>query len=147
MCFSTYLEEEKKEHIHLLEFIKVYETLRDNENTLYQLVETKDECEAALQSVDSNRQIDHLVSTLKDLDQEKTELTGSIEEARMLLSEMFETNKDSFYQCFHEFNSTMLGGSNNNKYLPQRLQPPTTEYTTFRLENKIPPGSHSMHLL
>jgi hypothetical protein len=48
MCFNSYLENHKPRHTFLLEFIKLYETLKDRENELYYINEQKTKAEEQL---------------------------------------------------------------------------------------------------
>ena len=54
MCFSNYLEEEKPEHIVLLEYVKVYETIQDRERDLDYLTIQKAESMAKIESYQSD---------------------------------------------------------------------------------------------
>ena len=46
---------------------------------------------------------------IADIERNENLTKNSIQDAHLILSEMYETKKESFYQCFVEFNSTMLG--------------------------------------
>ena len=54
MCFSNYLEEEKPEHMVLLEYVKVYETIQDRERDLDYLTIQKAESMAKIESYQSD---------------------------------------------------------------------------------------------
>lgn len=61
-------------------------------------------------------------ATIAEIEDNENMTKNSISDARMMLSEMYETKNESFYECFIEFNSTMLGSKSNSKI--QQHRPP-----------------------
>lgn len=60
-------------------------------------------------------EVDYIKATIADIEENENLTKNSISDARMMLSEMYETKRESFYRCFTEFNSTMLGSTKNSK--------------------------------
>lgn len=60
MCFSSYLEEEKPSHMILLEYIKMYETIKDKESDLDYLSIQKTEAQAKINTVRSTESEDEM---------------------------------------------------------------------------------------
>lgn len=60
MCFSNYLEMKKPSHLILLEYIKVYETIKDKESELDYLTIQKAEAEAQINSVRASEYSDEM---------------------------------------------------------------------------------------
>lgn len=118
MCFSNYLDTEKPDHLVLLEYVKVYETIKDKEIDLENLLVQKADAYALTDELgESDPQLDRVKVTIAEIENDENVAKNSISDARMMLSEIFETKRESFYQCFTEFNSTMLGSNKNSKVI------------------------------
>ena len=101
----------------LLEYIKVYETIKDKESDLDYLSIQKTEAQAKINTVrstESEDEMEQVKATIADIENTEIYTKNSICDARMMLSDMYETKKESFYQCFTEFNSTMLEKDSNS---------------------------------
>lgn len=53
MAFHSYLEKEKPEHIVLLDYVKLFETIKDKESDLSYLQVKREEAEAELANLQS----------------------------------------------------------------------------------------------
>ena len=110
MSFSGYLEVQKPDHICLLDYIKAYETIKEHHLDLKDLEEEKLRAEATLQELDGpacakKSVLDNMIASIEKLNQNETEAKSSYNLARQMLSEMYETNYESFNKCFAEYES------------------------------------------
>ena len=69
---------------------------------------------------DSNESKGDIKATIAEIEENENMTKNSISDARMMLSDMYETKRESFYRCFTEFNSTMLGSTKNSKIAAHR---------------------------
>ena len=58
-----------------------------------------------------------MVQTIGQIESMQGETKNSIDEARMMLSEIYESNIDSFQQCFAEYHTSVMSSVS----LPRRL--------------------------
>ena len=114
MCFSSYLELNKPNHLVLLEYIKVYETIKDKNSELDYLHQEKNEVKSFLTQAERQKElsrqseVDQAYATVAFIENNETDLRNSIDEAEVMLNELYETNISSFQECFKEFNDLVI---------------------------------------
>ena len=131
MCFTTFLENNKPEHIQLLEYIKLYEQIKEKQIDLEEYEKKKSEVETQLQelfmSSTRDKEVNQMTETIARFEELGEQTQRDIDSHAFILGEMYESNKDSFNYCFSEFYNTMtqaspIGSMHKNQKQPQNVQ-------------------------
>ena len=101
MCFENYLDENKQDHVILLDYVKLYLKIEDYEAELVHIQQQKDTYTEVLGQPDFDQ--DEIRASIRRIEDTEIYTKNQIGDGRLALSDLFHNSEDQFVNCFAKY--------------------------------------------